>query len=55
MSLALSFGTFDNFHPGHAVSLQPASFWGDELLIVIAREVKGGTGKIRRTGAFLFC
>ncbi|OQB94260.1 MAG: hypothetical protein BWX82_00001 [Parcubacteria group bacterium ADurb.Bin115] len=32
MSSALSFGALNNFHPGHAVYLQPATSLGDELL-----------------------
>ncbi|MCF7860516.1 adenylyltransferase/cytidyltransferase family protein [Patescibacteria group bacterium] len=39
MSLVLAFGTFDHFHPGHAAYLEQAASLGDELIVVIARDV----------------
>ena len=34
----MTFGTFDNFHPGHLSYLSQAGFFGDELIVVIARD-----------------
>lgn len=39
MSVVLTFGTFDNFHPGHAAYLKQASILGDKLVVVIARDI----------------
>lgn len=38
MSLVISFGTFDNFHPGHASYLSQAFSLADEMLVIIARD-----------------
>jgi FAD synthetase len=38
MSLVLSFGTFDNFHPGHAFYLSQASLLSNELIVIVARD-----------------
>lgn len=38
MFVALSFGTFDNFHPGHASYLRQAFSLADELIVIIARD-----------------
>jgi FAD synthetase len=38
MSLVISFGTFDNFHPGHASYLSQAFALADEMLVIIARD-----------------
>jgi FAD synthetase len=38
MSLVISFGTFDNFHPGHASYLSQAFALADEILVIIARD-----------------
>lgn len=35
----ISFGTFDHFHPGHAAYLSQAASLGDELIVVVARDV----------------
>lgn len=35
----LAFGTFDIFHPGHEHYLQEAKSFGDELAVVVARDV----------------
>lgn len=34
----LTFGTFDHFHDGHAFYLSEAKKYGDELIVVIARD-----------------
>jgi len=38
MSLVLSFGTFDNFHPGHVSYLSQSSLLAHELIVIIARD-----------------
>lgn len=35
----MAFGTFDNFHPGHLSYLVQASRLGEELIVVVARDV----------------
>lgn len=34
----MAFGTFDNFHPGHFSYLSQAGVFGDELIVVVARD-----------------
>lgn len=34
----MAFGTFDNFHPGHLSYLSQAGAFGDELIVVVARD-----------------
>jgi len=34
----MGFGTFDGFHPGHDFYLKTLKSWGDELVIIIARD-----------------
>lgn len=36
----MAFGTFDLFHPGHQYYLSEASKSGDELIVVIARDLR---------------
>jgi len=38
MSLVISFGTFDNFHPGHFSYLSQAFSLADEIVVIIARD-----------------
>lgn len=38
MSLVISFGTFDNFHPGHVSYLSQAFSLADEIVVIIARD-----------------
>lgn len=39
MQTVLAFGTFDHFHPGHAAYLKQAASLGDDLIVVIARDI----------------
>ena len=50
MTKVLTFGTFDILHPGHEHYLQQAKQFGDELIVVIARDetVKAVKGKLPR-------
>ncbi|MDI6806257.1 MAG: FAD synthase [Candidatus Aenigmarchaeota archaeon] len=46
MKRVLTFGTFDEFHPGHEFYLREAKKYGNELIVVVARnstvkEIKG--------------
>ena len=34
----MTFGTFDNLHPGHLSYLSQAGAYGDELIVVVARD-----------------
>lgn len=34
----MAFGTFDLFHPGHVFYLSEAERYGDDLIVVIARD-----------------
>ena len=34
----MAFGTFDNLHPGHLSYLSQAGVFGDELIVVVARD-----------------
>lgn len=34
----MAFGTFDNLHPGHLSYLSQAGAYGDELIVVVARD-----------------
>lgn len=34
----MAYGTFDNFHPGHFFYLEKAGNYGDELIVVVARD-----------------
>ena len=34
----MAFGTFDNLHPGHLSYLSQAGVFGDELVVVVARD-----------------
>lgn len=38
MTRVLAFGTFDVFHPGHEYFLKQAKSYGDELIVVVARD-----------------
>jgi FAD synthetase len=38
MTRVLAFGTFDVFHPGHEYFLKQAKSYGDELVVVVARD-----------------
>lgn len=38
MTVVLTFGTFDIFHPGHEYYLREAKKHGDKLVTVIARD-----------------
>jgi FAD synthetase len=38
MTKVLAFGTFDIFHPGHEHFLRQAKSYGDELVVVVARD-----------------
>jgi FAD synthetase len=44
---AIAFGTFDNLHPGHLSYLSQAGVFGDELIVVVARDVNVLKGKGR--------
>lgn len=44
---AIAFGTFDNFHPGHLSYLSQAGVFGDELIVVVARDANVLKGKGR--------
>ncbi|MFA6416579.1 MAG: adenylyltransferase/cytidyltransferase family protein [Patescibacteria group bacterium] len=35
---AIAFGTFDTLHPGHLSYLSQAGVFGDELIVVVARD-----------------
>lgn len=39
MKKVLVFGTFDIFHPGHEYFLKQAKEFGDELVVVVARDL----------------
>lgn len=43
----MTFGTFDLFHPGHIYYLSEAARYGDELIVVIARDTRVAHGKWR--------
>lgn len=34
----MGFGTFDKFHPGHDFYLKTLKSWGDELVVIVARD-----------------
>lgn len=34
----MAFGTFDNLHPGHLHYFQQARHFGDELIVIVARD-----------------
>ena len=36
--VVMAFGTFDVYHPGHAHYLQEAKSYGDQLVVVVARD-----------------
>jgi FAD synthetase len=44
---AIAFGTFDNLHPGHLSYLSQAGVFGDELIVVVARDSNVLKGKGR--------
>jgi FAD synthetase len=44
---AMAFGTFDNLHPGHLSYLSQAGVFGDELIVVVARDENVLRGKGR--------
>jgi FAD synthetase len=44
---AIAFGTFDNLHPGHLSYLSQAGVFGDELIVVVARDANVLKGKGR--------
>ncbi len=43
----MAFGTFDTLHPGHVSYLAQAGVFGDELLVVVARDKNVVRGKGR--------
>ncbi|MFA6514476.1 MAG: adenylyltransferase/cytidyltransferase family protein [Patescibacteria group bacterium] len=43
----IAFGTFDNLHPGHLSYLSQAGIFGDELIVVVARDTNVLKGKGR--------
>lgn len=49
---AMAFGTFDNLHPGHLSYLSQAGVFGDELIVVVARDenVLRGKGRLPQEG-----
>jgi len=44
---AMAFGTFDHLHPGHLSYLSQAGVFGDELIVVVARDENVLRGKGR--------
>ena len=38
MTTVMAFGTFDGLHPGHRHYLESARSYGDELVVVVARD-----------------
>ncbi|HZJ41162.1 MAG TPA: adenylyltransferase/cytidyltransferase family protein [Candidatus Saccharimonadales bacterium] len=44
---SMAFGTFDNLHPGHLSYLFQAGVFGDELIVVVARDENVLRGKGR--------
>ncbi len=43
----MAFGTFDLFHPGHAYYLREAAKLWDELIVIVARDARVLTMKLR--------
>jgi cytidyltransferase-like protein len=43
----MAFGTFDLFHPGHKHYLDTALALGDELIVIVARDSRVLTVKLR--------
>ncbi len=49
MTTVMCFGTFDILHPGHLYFLRECEKYGDELIVVIARDATVEKVKEKKT------